>query len=148
MCSASNVLRLGVTGLLYGILAQFVHTVSAYFSMDYYRDPEYFSIWSRLMMSTNGPPPANFFILSIFFSIIIGIALTLSYLVVEKALHGTVTDKGMCFGILVFLVGVMPQALTQFLLIRLPVELIWLWAFEGFILSLLGGLLIARMNKS
>ena len=55
-----KVARMIGAGVLFGIIALIVHWIFAYVGMDYYLDPAYFPVWSKLMMPTAGPPPASF----------------------------------------------------------------------------------------
>ncbi|MBI2453520.1 hypothetical protein HYV56_02345 [Candidatus Peregrinibacteria bacterium] len=148
MFRRSSLLHIFVAGLAYAVLAQFFHSFFAYLSFDFYTNDLYSHFWSQLMMPQNGPPPAAFFFLSFFFSFVIGSIFVLTYRVIENSLCGeSFLEKGLCFGILLFLVSGIPMFLFLFLLLALPVALIWIWALETFILYLLAGILIARLSR-
>jgi len=99
------------------------------------------------MMPAAGPPPVSFTMYSIAFGLIGGILISLVYGVIKGGIPGnTLAKKGLVYGLLLFLVAGIPGSLAMFLLINLPVMLILLWAIEGLIIYLLGGMIIAKIN--
>ena len=137
-----------VAGVLFAIIAQIIHTLFAFGAMGFYTDQKYFSVWSKLMMPTAGPPPASFMAYSLAFGIIGGILIALGYSVLKKGVPGkTRAMKGLVYGLLVFLVGALPGYLAIILLINLPLMLVFLWAIESLIIDLFGGMIIAWINK-
>ncbi|MBI2464371.1 hypothetical protein HYV57_05430 [Candidatus Peregrinibacteria bacterium] len=137
--------KIVLLGFLYAILAQVVHSVSALFSMGYYTLGTTREVWSVIMMPSFGPPPPVFFVVSFFFSMVIGIVLAFVYSIIHTSLHGTVSEKGMCFGILIFLISGISSGFSTFLLFNVPLMLIWVWAIEAFVISIFGGMIIARV---
>ena len=47
------------------IVSQIIHSIEAFATMDFYLDPNYFGVWSKIMMPGPGPPPAEFYYYSI-----------------------------------------------------------------------------------
>lgn len=134
-------------GLLYGIFSQIVHSVSAFFSMGFYTAAEYRHLWSPIMMSEAGPPPKEFFILSLFFSIVVGVLFSLVYTIIKPSLFGNKSwEKGFSFGVLLFLLGSIPGYFSMVLLLAIPYTLVWIWAAESLIISLVGGMIVAKVN--
>ena len=134
--------------LIVAILSQLVHTVGSFIGMKYYLLPEYFSVWSKLMMPEAGPPPTSFFLYSLLFGIIGGILLALVYQIVEKSLLGkTRILKGLFFGLLVIMVAQVPGTLMMILIINLPAFLIVSWFIEGCLIALLSGIIFAKVLK-
>ena len=134
-------------GLLYGIFAQIIHSISAFFSLGFYIAPQYRHLWSPIMMSEAGPPPKEFFILSIFFSIVVGVLFSLVYTVIKPSLFGDKNwEKGFSFGVILFLLGGIPGYFSIFLLLAVPYELVWIWAAESLVISLIGGMIVAKVN--
>lgn len=143
-----NYWKLLLAGVLYAVTAQIIHTIGALVAMAYYTMPEYFTVWSKLMMPTAGPPPASFYVYSILFSLITGLLLAIVYVVVKESVAGkTKVKKGLMYGFLVFLVGGLPFSLTILLLVNLPFGLICEWAAETLVVNLLGGMVIAWLMK-
>lgn len=141
-----KVARMIVAGILVGMIAQIVHSVFAYVGMDYYLDPVYFPVWSKIMMPTAGPPPISFLYYSIIFNIISGILFAFVYTVLGSCVPGKkFIIRGLMYGFLVFLVGAIPGYLAMYLLINLPTELIALWAVESLIIYSIGGMVVAKL---
>lgn len=146
--SSLNHIRLITIGILYAILAQIVHTIGAILSMGYYKMPEYFPIWSKIMMPTAGTPPPAFVIYSLLFGLITGMILVIIYDLIKGVLPGkTLVKKGILYGYVLFLVSAIPSTMSMYLLINLPGPLILLWTVESAIIYLIGGIIIAKMVK-
>ena len=136
-----------LAGIIFAIIAQTIHTIEASYTMDFYKDPTYYSVWSKIMMSAAGPPTTDFYIYSIVFNIIAGIIYAVIYEMIKKSLPGkTITKQGLYFGLLLFLLGI-PMSLTMYLLINLPTMLLVYWSISGLIIDLIGGFVIARIMK-
>ncbi len=136
-----------VAGIVFAIIAQIIHIIESFVTMNFYTDPAFFGVWSKIMMPTAGPPPAEFYYYSIIFSIITGIIYAIVYEMTKKSLPGkTITKQGLYFGLLLFLLSI-PFSLTMYLLINLPIMLLVYWSISGFIIYLLGGTVIARIMK-
>lgn len=133
--------------LLSTIVAQIIHMVGAGFGMNYYTDPNYFPVWSKIMMPSSGPPPASFLYWSIGIGIITWALFTWVYTILKNSIPGSgYLQKGVMYGILVFLVSGLSGSLPLFLLINLPLGLIVLWGIEGFIILGINGIITAKLN--
>ncbi len=137
-----------LAGIIYAVIAQIVHTLEALLTMDYYIDPSYFPLWSKIMMPTAGAPGAEFFSLSIIFGVIMGWIYTYVYMTIR----GSIKDenpfmRGAKFGWLLFLVAGIPMFLTSYLLLNIPLGLLFTWLTSGFIIFLVGGAAIGRIMK-
>lgn len=143
-----NTSRVFISGILFAVIGQIVHTLGAFAGMKYYLIPDYFPVWSKVMMPAAGPPPASFYAYSILFGLIVGMLFALVYSVIRNSVPGlTTAKKGIVYGLLVFLIAGFPTSLSLYLLINLPTALIVMWAAEGLIVNLLGGIVIAWLNK-
>jgi len=132
--------------VLFTIIGQIVHTAGAIATMDYYSDSSYYNVWSVFMMPSAGPPPALFYILSLAFGLISAFIYVYAYSVLKKSIPGKgFMKKGISYGALLFLVGTFPGSLMMLLLINLPIMLIIGWTIEGFIVSLAGCVVIAKL---
>lgn len=140
--------RVFASGVLFAIVAQIVHTVCAFLAMPFYTNPDYFSVWSKIMMPAAGPPPASFYAYSILFGLLGGILFALVYTVIKGGIPAeSIAKKGLLYGFLVFLVGAVPGYLALILLVNLPFALIVFWAAETLVINLLGGMIVAWLNK-
>jgi hypothetical protein len=141
-------IKIAITGIIFAILAQIIHSASAYFTMDYYTDPDYFELWSPLMMPDNGAPGINFFVTSMLFSLIVAILYIIVYVVLRASVPGkSYFKKGLFYGLFLFLVAGIPGFLSLYLLINLPIILLYIWTLENFIIYIIGGVLIAEINR-
>jgi len=143
----SGPVRIFLSALLFAVVSQLIHGASAYFSMNYYTDPAYFGTWSKIMMPAKGPPPPSFLALGILIGFVIGFLYTLGYLWIRHAFKGGRLLKGISYGFLVFLIGTVPGLLALLLLINLPKGLLLVWAAENLLILLVGGIVIAFLNR-
>ncbi|VVB58228.1 Uncharacterised protein [Candidatus Anstonella stagnisolia] len=137
-----------VSAILFAIVAQVVNTLGAYATMGYYTDPAYFAVWSKLMMPATGAPPVEFFFLALLLAFASGIVYAGAYSILMKAIPGkTEMGKGISYGILLFVVAIVPGYLSMLLLLNLPSGLVASWGAESLVTSLIGGVLIAKFVK-
>ena len=59
-----------LTVLGMSVISQIIHSAGAVLTMDYYKDPQYFQVWSKIMMPGAEPPPVSFFAYSFLFSLL------------------------------------------------------------------------------
>jgi hypothetical protein len=136
-----------VAGIVFAIIAEVINTLVAFATMNFYTDPTYFEVWSKIMMPTAGPPTAEFYYYSIAFSIITGIIYAIVYEIIKKSMLGnTVIKRGLYFGFLLFLIGA-PGFLTMYLLINLPALLVVYWTISSLIVDLIFGTVVAKLSK-
>ena len=134
--------------ICFEIIAQIVRTVGAILEMSYYTDPNYFSVWSKVMMPAAGPPPPSFYVYSIVFGLIGALIYGWLYDVLKGSVPGKgIWDKGLWYGAILFLIGGLPGALATYLIINLPLMLIVYWAIENLIIDLIGGIVIEAIVK-
>ena len=121
-------------------ISQIVHNLSIIFSMSFYTNPEFFTIWSPAMMSLgNATPSMDFFYMSIGYTFISSLIFVLIYSVLGKSISGGRTRRGVLFGFMVFLIATIPYTFTTILILNLPSGLPILWAAENLIIYLVGG---------
>ncbi|MFH0711344.1 MAG: hypothetical protein V1944_02085 [Candidatus Aenigmatarchaeota archaeon] len=143
-----NKVRILLAAIAYVVISQVIHTVSSMLTMSYYTDPTYFPVWSKAMMPAAGPPPTEFYLLSIGFVFIVGLIYSLIYEKVKGIMKGTAFNKGLKYGLALFLMAGVPFFFSMYLLINLPVALLIEWLLvDGLVMYLLGGIAIARLNK-
>lgn len=135
-------------GIVFAIISQVIHMIEAGIYMDYYIDPAYFGLWSKLMMPSAGAPPAEFFITGMIFGTIAGLLYSYVYLTIK----GSIMDanpwmRGLKFGWLLFLVAGLPMFLTTYLIMAIPFQLNFGWLWSGLLSYLLGGAAIGRILK-
>ena len=140
--------RIIIAAIVFAIIAQVLHTVESMLTMDFYMDPEYFGVWSKLLMPTAGPPPAEFFYASVISSLIIALIYAVFYDVVRGSLPGkTFIKKGLQYGIILFMIVQIPGLLGMYLLVNLPTLLLVYWGISSLVISLIGGIVFAKIIK-
>lgn len=140
--------RIIVAGIIYAVVAQVIFNLGAFLGRSYYADPNYFKVWSKIMMPGEGGPPASFYVYAIAFFIIGAILYALVYSWIKGGLKGKSTvAKGLFYGLILFLVAGIPCFLMLHLLIDVSFMLNFTWMIEGFIVYLVGGIIIAALVK-
>jgi hypothetical protein len=125
--------------VVFVIASQIIHMFSAFLTMDYYKDPSYFAVWSKIMMPGEGAPPMEFYIYSVAFSIVTGLIYGLAYVVMQRSLPGKGVSKGLFFGMLLFLINGIQMA-GMFMLVNLPPGLLAIWSLiDGLALFMIAG---------
>lgn len=134
--------RVLTASIAFLIVAQVLHNIGSAISSSYFTHPQYYHLWNPLMISnSNAGFGIYFFVTNIAFGFISALLFVIVYTVVGRGLNGG-PEKGIHFGMLVFLVATVPGSLSLFLLLNLPGEIIVLWAFQNLVLYVVGGLLI------
>ncbi|MFH1473281.1 MAG: hypothetical protein ABIE55_00125 [Candidatus Aenigmatarchaeota archaeon] len=140
--------RIIIAAIVFAIIAQVIHTVESMLTMDFYMDEAYLGVWSKLMMPVAGPPPAEFFYVSIVSGVIIALIYAAVYDLVNNSLSGKTTiKKGLQYGIILFLMVQIPGLLAMYLLVNLPAMLLVYWGISSLVISLIGGIVIAKIVK-
>ena len=131
------------------LVSEVINTLSAFLTMGYYMDPNYFAVWSKIMMPGPGPPPAEFTYYGIAFAFIYGLIFSYVYMKVSGILKGkNWMQKGLRYGFGVFLIAGVPMFLNMYLLINLPLGLLVEWAIvDGLIAYLLTGIAVAKIME-
>ena len=139
--------RVIIAAIVIMIIGQIVHSLSTMATMGYYTNPEYFAVWSSMMMEIP-KGDMTFMFYSLLFGFIGGLLFALVYNIFRESVPGkTPFNKGLAYGFLIFLVAGLSGSLSFYLLFNLPVELIVVWAFEGLIIYLLTGITTAYLVK-
>ncbi len=126
--------KIVLCGFLYTVFATVIHQIEAVITMKYYLMPEYFGVWSKLMMPSAGPPPANFFITSIIFTFGSGISIALVYGYIRNMLPKSFWKRVLFFADLLIGTSFIFFTLPCYLLFNLPVQLLLSWFISGFII--------------
>jgi hypothetical protein len=116
--------------------------------MDYYTNPAYFGVWSKLMMPGPGAPPVEFALYGLLFAFITGWTFAWGYELIQKALPYRGLKKGESFCAVLFMVAGIPGALTNILLFNLPGLLVAWWLFfDNFLTYLAAGIFLERVYR-
>lgn len=132
-----------IASVLFTIASQLVIMIESAATMDIYLMPEYFPVWSKLMMPDMGPPPATFFAMSILVSFALALVYAAVFWIVSPGIPGEGFTKGLSYGLILFFISSVPSLLGMFLLINLPAKFFIVGIVSALASSLIGGIIIA-----
>ena len=120
--------------LIYTIVATIVHQIEAVFTMSYYTMPEFFGVWSKLMMPSAGPPPVSFMVTSVILTFVSGISLALVYYYLHDILPKDAKRRVLFFADLMIALSFIFFTLPAYLLFNLPLALLVSWFISSFVI--------------
>lgn len=142
-CPAAGAMKpIVIGGILFTIASQVVMMGEVLVTMDVYMMPEYFPVWSKLMMPDMGPPPGEFYAISITLSFCLALLYSGAFYVLRAGIPGTGIRKGISFGVILFLLSCLPSMLGMWMLINLPEKFFIAGLAFGLVNYLAGGALI------
>lgn len=128
------------------IIEMLVKQTEAILTMRYYLMPEYFGIWSKLMMSKVGPPP-DFFILSALFSFLTALVLACVYECIKANLDKKFWHRVLGFTKLMALLMLVFGYLPMFLLLNVPQALLISWFVSSSLAMFFGSIVFVKLLK-
>lgn len=131
--------------LAYTIIAMTMHQIETLFTMNYYKMPEYFATWSKIMMPNEGPPGLLFIIVSLIFSLISGFLLAFVYYFIKDHLDPNYWKKVITFALLLFFISIVTFTLPCILLFHLPIIMVLSWALSSIFIYFFGSLVFAKI---
>ena len=136
-----------LTGFLYTVIAFVLHQLEVIITMKYYLMPEYFGLWSKLMMPKAGPPPLEFFITSLVFTFVTGVSLALVYYYVRDLLPKDFKKRVFYFADLMIATSFIFFTLPTYLLFNVPGGLLIIWFMTSFIILLASSFVFVKLIK-
>ena len=137
--------KVAQTALIYTIVAFIIHQLEALFTVGYYTNPQYLGVWSKLMMPSNGAPPASFMIYSVVFAFITGISLALIYYYLRDHLPQNKTKRILYFADLMIATSFIFFTLPTYLLLNVPVVLLVTWFITGFVVLVIESFVLVKI---
>lgn len=139
--------KLLLAAILYTIVAMIVHTVESMLMMSFYIDPNYFGVWSKVMMPTAGPPPAAFFITSLVITFVSGLSLGLIYYYIRTLLPKNFWKRVTFFADLLIGASFIFFTLPSYLMFNVPGTLLISWFVSGFVILCTASFTFAKLLK-
>ena len=136
-----------VVGLIYMVVATLVRQIEAILTMKYYLDPQYFGVWSKLMMPQAGPPPISFFMTSAIMTLGTGISLVIVYYYMRAILPAKRKERIFYFADLMIGFNFIFFLLPTYLLFNVPVGLLVSWFVSSFIILLTASYTMVKVIK-
>lgn len=134
-----------LAGIIFLAISIVLRQIEVYLTMSYYRMPEYFGVWSRLMMPKAGSPPMSFFITSIIFTLITGIALAVIYEKIRNIFPEDKWKRILNFTCFITIFAVIFFTLPTYLLFNLPLGLVVTWLITAIIIYLLASIAFNKL---
>jgi hypothetical protein len=136
-----------VVGFFYTVIATIIHQIEAIVSMKYYMMPEYFGVWSKLMMPKAGPPPLDFFITSTILTFTTGVSLALVYYYIRDMLPKNFRERVLLFADLLIGLQFIFFTLPVYLLFNLPIALLVSWFISSFFILFAASYISVKIIK-
>ncbi len=136
-----------ITSIIYTVIAFIVRQAEAVLTMGYYTDPNYFGVWSKLMMPAAGPPPASFMITSFVFTFVTGLSLALVYYYIRSHLPQNMMQRTFYFADLMVATSFIFFTLPVYLLFNVPLGLLITWFVTTFIILLSEAFVLVKIIK-
>ena len=136
-----------LSGAIFTVISFVIRQVEALLTMGYYTDPQYFGLWSKLMMPSNGPPPAEFMITSLVFTFVTGVSLALIYYYLRKHLPQNLKQRVFYFADLMVATSFLFFTLPAYLMFNIPVGILVSWFIASFVILLSASFLFVKIIK-
>jgi hypothetical protein len=133
--------------LIVFIIDMVIRQIEVLLTMKYYLMPEYFGVWSKLMMPKAGPPPPEFFVTSTLFSFLGALILACVYECIKTSLLKQFWPRVLGFTKLMTLLMLAFSYLPMFLLINLPQALIGTWLVTSILMTLIASIVFVKILK-
>lgn len=130
-----------------------VRQIEMIWTLKYYMDPAYFGLWSKIMMPASpnlggpiaGPPPIDFFLVSIIANIFTGIGLTLIYYYLKDYLPKGYFKRSFFFADLLVTTSFLFFTVPVVLLFRVPLTLLGYWFLSSFFVATAASMVIVKI---
>jgi hypothetical protein len=136
-----------LVGIIFSVTSFVIHQIEAILTMKYYLMPQYFGVWSKLMMPQAGPPPASFMITSFVISLVTGISITLIYYYLRDHLPENKTKRTFYFADLMIATSFVFSTLPMYLMLNVPLALLISWFVSNFIIVTIGSWMLVKIVK-
>ena len=136
-----------LSGAIFTVISFVIRQVEALLTMGYYTDPQYFGLWSKLMMPKEGPPPASFMITSLVFTFVSGVSLALIYYYLRSHLPQNLKQRVFYFADLMVATSFLFFTLPAYLMFNIPVGILVSWFIASFVILLSASFLFVKIIK-
>lgn len=142
-----SIRKILLTSVIFTVISFVLHQVEALLTMKYYLMPQYFGVWSKIMMPSNGPPPASFMITSLIFTFVTGISITLIYYYLRDHLPKETRRRIFYFADLMLGTYFVFFTLPVYLMFNVPVGLLVSWFISTFIIVTANAWVLVKIIK-
>lgn len=136
-----------LSALTFTVISYVVHMIEALLTIKYYMMPQYFGLWSKLMMPSAGPPPVAFTITSIVFAFVTGISIALIYYYLRDHLPPLGFRRAFYFADVLIATTFVFFTLPSYLMFNVPVGILVSWFISSFVILTAGSWVIVKIIK-
>jgi len=150
MCELTKNIRWNkvlLSGFIYLVIAAIVRQIEAIITMNYYKMPAYFGLWSKVMMPKAGHPPLKFFLISFLFSLLTGITLAVLYEIIKEKLEKKYWMRILNFTLLTAWLSLIFFTLPVYLIFNAPIALILCWFVSATVIFFLATIVFTKILK-
>ena len=134
-----------ISGVIFSVISFIVHQTEALLTFKYYMMPEYFGVWSKLMMPKAGPPPLNFTLTSLIFSLVTGVSIALIYYYLRDHLPKEKSKRIFYFADLMVATSFVFSTLPMYLMFNVPIALLISWFVSTFIIITVNSWILVKI---
>jgi hypothetical protein len=134
-----------ISGIVYTIIAFIIRQLEAVITMKYYLMPQYFGLWSKIMMPNASPPPADFFLISLVFTFVSGVSLAIVYSYLRNILPKDFWKRSLFFADLMIGTSFIFFTLPSFLMFNVPLALLISWFVSSFIILVVTSFVFVKL---
>jgi hypothetical protein len=142
-----SVKKILLTSVIFTIISFVIHQIEAVLTMKYYLMPQYFGVWSRVMMPGKGPPPVSFMVTSLIFTFVTGVSVTLIYYYLKDHLPKETGKRIFYFADLMVGTSFVFFTLPTYLMFNVPLGLLVSWFVSSFVILTLGSWVLVKIVK-
>lgn len=136
-----------LSGLIVLVISFIIRQIEALLTMDYYKMPELFGVWSKLMMPKAGPPGVEFFLFSLLSAFLSGATLAVLYEIVKDKLESGTGKRALNFTCFTLWLGIVFFTLPTLLLINIHLILQLVWLLSSAVILFLSSLVFGKILK-
>jgi hypothetical protein len=136
-----------LSSFVFTVITFIIRQVEAALTMNYYKMPELFGLWSKVMMPKAGPPPVSFIITSLIFTFATGISLALIYYYLKDHLPKDEKKRIFYFADLMIGTSFVFFTLPVYLMFNVPLGLLVSWFVSSFIILTVSSWILVRIIK-
>ena len=137
--------KVGLAALVFMAISFVAHLVESFLTMSFYQNPDYFGLWSQIMMPGKGAPPLSFFLLSLLFSFVTGKVLAITYYFTKDKLAGSGWRRALDFTCFVATLYFVLSFLPSLLILNVPLALLLSWFAGALVAVFLASLAFDRL---
>ncbi|MFH1183055.1 MAG: hypothetical protein V1690_02225 [Candidatus Moraniibacteriota bacterium] len=148
MCELIKNVRWGkviLAGLIFLAISIVLRQIESFLTVDYYKMPEFFGVWSKVMMPKAAPPPINFYLASILFTLISGTILAVIYEKIRNIFPEDKWKKIFNFTCFITILSIIFFTFPVYLLFHVPLALLLIWVVTSIIIYFLAAIVFNKL---